>query len=450
MNRTNAIFFVLATACLVLICGAFQPALPATLLFSDEFNAGTIDNSKWVIPGIVGPVGEPTQSGGYLHLDPVGAYADAGEELPAQKIDFTDVTIYAGIKLTDITRNLTGIDQANVGIRIREEPDAESYCFEIWTVESNTPVSKIKSREAQTWTVLGEQFCSSSLTAGQTVHMTIIASGSSFTYKLGTSKGAQDLASLSFSDSAHTNGRMRLALWNMKAADLDYVEVRDGTDTLIFSDDFSGDEIDDTIWSAPGLAYAQDTPSLSGGFLNLSADLGDPSTDQFVSLGSRFTTGNFEARAKLKLTDPASHPADQEANTSLYFRGGLEDGSGYWGYGLTFGTAYPPDTTPTPTNIRLRYGGGDFATLAGPVPATFTTGQEIYITLFVYGSSIVANVGSTESASDIASLSANNSDFTEGWFRLGQWQTRTVDWDYIRVYGYTPMTVDSAEWNLYE
>ncbi len=447
MNHTNAIFFVLATACLVIICGAFQPALPATLLFSDEFNGATIDNSKWLIPGIVGPIGEPTQSGGYLHFDPVGGFEDAGVELPAQKIDFTDLTIYAGIKLTDITRNRTDIDQANVGIRIREGTDARSYTFEIWTVESNNPVSKIKSREAQTWTPLGEQNCASSLTAGQTVHMTITASGSSFTYKLGTSKGAQDLASVSFSDSAHTTGRMRLALWNMKAADFDYVEVRDGTDTLIFSDDFTDDAIDDTIWSAPGLAYAQDTPSLSGGFLNLSADLGDPSADQAVSLGSRFTTGNFEARAKLKLTDPASHPADQEANTSLYFRGGLEDGSDHWGYGLTFGTAYP-DTTPT--NIRLRYGGGDFATLAGPVSVTFTAGQELYITLFVYGSSIVANVGSTEGASDIASLLASNSDFTEGWFRLGQWQTRIVDWDYIRVYSYTPMTVDSAEWNLYE
>ena len=447
MNHTNAIFFVLATACLVLICGAFQPALSATLLFSDEFNGATIDNSKWVIPGIVGPVGEPTQSSGYLHLDPVGAYADAGEELPAQKADFTDVTIYAGIKLTDITRNRTDIDQANVGIRIRERSDARSYCFEIWTVESNNPVSKIKAREAQTWTVLSEQNCSSSLTAGQTVHMTIIASGSSFTYKLGTSKGAQDLASISYSDSAHTTGRMRLALWNMKAADFDYVEVRDGSDALIFSDDFTGDTIDDTIWSAPGLAYAQDTPSLSGGFLNLSADLGDPSTDQFVSLGSRFTTGNFEARTKLVLTDPASHPANEEANTSLYFRGGMEDGSDHWGYGLTLGTAYPD---VTPTNIRLRYGGGDFATLAGPVPVTFTTGQEVYITLFVYGSSIMANVGSTEGGNDIASLSANNSDFTEGWFRLAQWQTRTVAWDYIRVYSYTPMTVDSTEWNLYE
>ncbi len=97
MNHTNAIFFVLATACLVLICSAFQPALPATLLFSDEFNAGTIDNSKWVIPGIAGPIGEPTQSSGYLHLDPVGAYADAGEELPAQKTDFTDCSLQLGL-----------------------------------------------------------------------------------------------------------------------------------------------------------------------------------------------------------------------------------------------------------------------------------------------------------------------------------------------------------------
>lgn len=447
MNHTNAISFIFLTACLVLICGAFQPAQSATLLFSDEFAGTSIDNSKWVIPGIVGPVGEPTQSGGYLHLDTVGAYADAGEELPAQKIDFTDVTIYAGIKLTDITRNRTDIDQANVGIRIREEADAESYCFEIWTVESNNPVSKIKSREAQTWTVLGEQNCSSSLTAGQTVHMTIIASASSFTFKLGTSKNTQDLASLTFSNSTHTTGRLRLALWNMKAADFDYVEVRDGSDTLIFNDAFSGDTIDDTIWAVLGLPYAEDTPSLASGFLNLSADLGDSSTNQAVSLGSRFTIDNFEVRAKLKLTDPASHPATQEANTSLYFRGGLEDGNGHWGYGLTFGTAYP-DTTPT--NIRLRYGGGDFATLAGPVPATFTAGQELYIVLYIYGTSIVANVGSTEGASDIASLSASNGDLTEGWLRLAQWQTRTVDWDYIRVYSYTPMTVDSAEWNLYE
>jgi len=33
---------------------------------------------------------------------------------------------------------------------------------------------------------------------------------------------------------------------------------------------------------------------------------------------------------------------------------------------------------------------------------------------------------------------------------LGQRQTKTIDWDYIRVYTYTPMTVDSTEWNLYE
>jgi hypothetical protein len=447
MNYGNTIWNFLAVVSILLIFAAFQPAQAETLLFSDEFTGTSIDNSKWVIPGIVGAVGEPTQSGGYLHLDTVGAMWDLGEELPAQKTDFTDVTIYAGIKLTDITRNLTGTDQANVGIRIREEADATAYCFEIWTVESNNPVSKIKAREAQTWTLLGEQNCASALTAGQTVHMTIIASGSSFTFKLGTSKDAQDLALVTFSDSTHTVGRMRLALWNMKAADIDYIEVRDGTNALIFSDEFTGDTIDDTIWAVPGLAYAQDTPTLSAGFLNLSADLGNPSADQTVSLGSRFTAGNFEARAKLKLTDPASHPATQEANTSLYLRGGLADGSGHWGYGLTFGTAYGD---ATPTNIRLRYGGGDFTTLAGPVSVTFTSGQELYVTLYVYGSLIVANVGSTEGGNDIASLSASNSDFTEGWFRLGQWQTRTVEWDYIRVYSYTPMAVDSADWNLYE